>query len=267
MAPSAAFPRAQHAARRALELDDQLAEAHASLAYSSFYYDWDWNAAEGGFERALELDPGYATAHHWYGVCLAFVGHAGRAASELGQARELDPLSPIIRADTGLALLLGGQAAAAAAACREVLDTDRDFAPAILYLGLAQEAMGESEPAIASCERAMKRMSEHAATIAACGHAYATAGHAEPARMLLDRLALLGTRRYVSPYAVAVLRAGLGDFEDAFEWLRRGLEGRCETMPWLHRDPRLAPLRQDPRYQELVAALSGLGSARGPGEE
>jgi tetratricopeptide (TPR) repeat protein len=112
MPPSAAFPRAQHAARRALELDPLLAEGHASLAYASFYYDWDWSAAESGFRRALELDPGYATAHHWYGVCLALTGHANRAAERLGEARELDPLSPMIRADIALAARAGRRARA-----------------------------------------------------------------------------------------------------------------------------------------------------------
>jgi hypothetical protein len=107
----------------------------------------------------------------------------------------------------------------------------------------------------------MKRMGESVAAIASCGFAYAAAGLPDRARMLLDRLALLGARRYVSPYAVAVLWAGLGSAGDAFEWLRRGVENRCETMPWLRRDPRMAALRDDPRYAPLLAALGDVGTA------
>ena len=261
MAPSTAFPRAQHAAGRALELDPLLAEGHASLAYASFYYDWDWSAAESGFRRALELDPGYATAHHWYGVCLALTGHAHRAAERLGEARELDPLSPMIRADIALARVLAGEPEHGVAECQALLESDPDFTPAHLYLGLAQGALGKHPEAIAALELAMKRMGESVAAIASCGFAYAAAGLPDRARMLLDRLALLGARRYVSPYAVAVLWAGLGSADDAFEWLRRGVENRCETMPWLRRDPRMAALREDPRYAPLLAALGDVGTA------
>jgi serine/threonine-protein kinase len=268
MSPKAAFPRAQHAARRALELDPLLAEPHASLGYAAFYYDWDWTGAEASFRRALELDPAYATGHHWYGICLALTGHASRALDQMAEARELDPLSPIIRADTALALLLCGKPREALEQCREVLETDPDFTPAFLYRGLAHGALGDHVDGLAALERAMRRMGENAWLIAACGHAYAVAGQAEHARMLLDRLSLLGARRYVSPYAIALLWAGLGGLDDAFEWLRRGVENRCETMTWLRRDPRAEELRTDARYAGILAALGDVGTETriGPAE-
>ena len=253
--PRDAFPRAQAAAQRALELDPLLAEAHAALAYSRFYFDWDWAAAESGFGRALELNPNYATGHHGYGVALGLHGDGARAIAELRRAQDLDPLSLIIPADLGLVLYLERQSEVAIRQCAAVLELDGQFAPAHLYTGLALESLGQVEAALQSFARAGERAGGSSSAVAAAGHALAIAGRGEEARERLAELESMSARRYVSEYAVAVIHAGLGEDSTALAWLERGIEARCQTMVWMRRDPRLERLAGEPRFAALCAAL------------
>ncbi len=253
--PRDSFPRAQAAAERALELDAGLAEAHAALAYSRFYFDWDWPAAQAGFRRALELKPNYPTGHHGYGVVLGLYGEGPPAVAELRRAQDLDPLSLIIQADLGLVLHLNGESEAAMRQCAGALAFDPHFTPAHLYLGLAQEQVGDIDGALESFARAGARAGGSTAALTAAGHALAVSGRPDEARRRLAELEEMARRRYVSEYAVAVIHAGLGEDDAALDWLRRGLESRCQTMVWMRRDPRLERLRPDPRFAGVVAAL------------
>lgn len=252
--PAEAFVQGKAAARTALELDPGLAEAHAALAYALFWFDWEWPAAQAEFRVALELDPSYATAHHWYGVALAATGAFAAAEASLRLAEEIEPLAMIVRADQGLVRYWQGDWEGACARCRAVLDLDPDFVPAHLYLGLAREQLGQTQEALEALRRAAAGGGTNA--MAALAHAFATAGERELARQGLAQLVELAGRRYVSPYLLGVLHAGLGEPEAALEWLERGADARCEMMPWLPRDPRLRTLAGQPRFQALARRVS-----------
>jgi TolB-like protein len=254
MAPGEAFVQGKAAARAALELDSGLAEAHASLAYALFWFDWEWPAAQAEFRAALDLDASYATAHHWYGVALAATGAWAAAEASLRTAEEIEPLALIVRADQGLVRYWQGDFAGACARCRVVLELDPDFVPAHLYLGLALEQLGATDEALRSLRRAAE--GGGTAATAALAHALAAAGHLELAREGLAQLGELARSRYVSPYLLAVLHAGLGEPDVACDWLARGVEMRCEMMPWVPRDPRLRPLAGHPRFQGLAGRVA-----------
>jgi TolB-like protein len=258
--PAEAFVQGKAAARTALELDPNLAEAHASLAYALFWFDWEWPSAQAEFRAAVDLDPGYATAHHWYGVALAATGAFSAAEASLRVAEELEPLALIIRADQGLVRYWQGDWEGACSRCRAVLDLDPDFVPAHLYLGLAREQLGAADDALEALRRAAEGGGTNA--LAALAHAFAAAGELELARQGLAQLTELAASRYVSPYLLGVLHVGLGEPEAALEWLERAAEGRCEMMPWLPRDPRLQPLARHPRFVNLARRV-GLGRADG----
>lgn len=254
-APAQAFPIAKAAARRALELEPELAEAHASLAYACFYYDWQWPVADAAFRKALELNPGYATARHGYGVSNALRGNFTTAFDQLREARELDPLSLIITSDLGLVHWLAGEPEETVRLCRAVLELETDYAPALLYLGLALVARGELEEAVASLERAVAASGQSSPVQAALGFALARSGRTMAARGLLAELAARSARSYVSHYPLAVLHTALGETDAAFARLAQAREERSETFVWLRVDPRLEPLRPDPRFAALLAAL------------
>ncbi|MDA8020213.1 MAG: protein kinase [Thermoanaerobaculia bacterium] len=249
--PDEAFPKAQEASARAIELYSNLAEAHASRAYAQFYFEWRWQAAETSFRTALQLDHNYATAHHWFGVCSGLRGDFDLARRELGLAAELDPLSMITAADTGLVHYWQGDLDTARRCCRSALEIDDGFAPAHLYSGLIEEKAGNTSAAVASLRRAVERSRGGTSATAALGHALARAGEVEEASTLLDRLTAPNQARYVSCYPIAVLCFGLGRVDEALDWLHRALASRSETLVWLEVDPRLDPLRKDLRFSEL----------------
>ncbi|MGH9380376.1 MAG: tetratricopeptide repeat protein [Thermoanaerobaculia bacterium] len=253
--PLEAFPRAQEAVRRALELDPELPEAHAALGYSRFFFDWDWPAAARSFGRALELAPNLAVAHHRLGVALALIGDADDAVDAMDRALQLDPLSLIIQADLGLVDLLGGRPKRAEAHCRAALELAPDFAPAHYYLGLTLERLGRPDEAVDSFLRAEGLAGGAGWALAAAGYAWAASGRTAEARRVLQRLEAFRDTYYVPEYAVAVVHVGLGDLEAALDWLERGIAQRCERMVWLPQDPRMAPLADDPRFAQVRAAL------------
>jgi serine/threonine-protein kinase len=259
--PVDAFAQGKAAARAALQLDPRLAEAHAALAYALFWFDWDWPTAQAEFRAALDLDPGYATAHHGYGVCLALTGSFAAADESLRRAQAIEPLSLIVQADQALVRWWQGDWEGARTQCRSVLELDSEFAPAHLYLGLACQQLGLVEPALEALRKAAA--AGGTAARAALAHGLATAGDLEEARRGLAELAALAERRYVSPYLIGVVHAGLGEVEEAHAWLERGLQQRCEMMPWLERDPRLQPLAALPRFARLAREVRGGRSASG----
>jgi DNA-binding SARP family transcriptional activator/TolB-like protein len=249
--PDDAFPRAESAARRALELDPALAHAHATLAYVSLYYHWNWPEAERAFERAIRLDPGYSTAHQWHANFLTAMGRFGEAETAMRRAMELDPLSLIANGALGWVYYNAGDFARAIEQCNRTLELDPEFKLAWFWSGLAHEALGRHDEAITVLEKALALSPESAITVAALAHAHAMAGQTVRARDLLRGL-LAADARYIPSFEVAKVHLALGEEETALEWLETAYEQRSHSMAFLRVDPQLAALQSHPRFRDLL---------------
>ncbi len=246
--PKDSYPRARAAATKALEIDDTLAEAHTSIARIRMAFDWDWLAAEREFKRAIELNPNYATAHHWYGMYLVRMGRFDEALSEIKQAQKLDPLSLIINADMGAPLFFARQYDQAIEQHRKTLEMDLNFPPTHLRLGAAYEQKGMYQEAIAEYQRAIELSGDNTKTSVVLGYAYAVSGRRAEAQKELDQL----KEQSNSPYDIAMIYTALGDKEQAFEWLEKAYEDRSGGLVFLKVDPGLDSLRSDPRFADLL---------------
>ena len=252
--PAEAMRLAREATLRALEIDDTLAEAHASLGYVRIF-DWDWAEAEREYRRSIELNPSYATAHHWYAHYLTAMGRQTEAIVEIRRARELDPLSLPINAGMGWHYYLTRQYDEAIREYRKTLELDANFYMAHFLLGMAYEQVSQYGEALASYDRAIKLSGGSAAMRAAPGHAYAMTGRRDEARRVLDELHAASAQGFVSPYHVAVIHAALGETDQAFDWLGRAYEAQSEALIWLAVDPMLDSLRTDPRFTALMTCI------------
>lgn len=254
-----AMSKAKAAARKALELDNTLAEAHASLAFTKMKYDWDEPGAEAEFKRAIELKPIYPTAHQWYSFSLRAMGRFDEALREIRIAQEQDQHSLIIATSMGGTYYFARDYDAAIKQLRQVIEKDTNFTTAHLYLGRAYEQKQMYDQAISEFRQAHAFKNDSGKytepddleAFAALGHALAVSGKKTEAHMVLDRLLKLSGERYVSPYFIATVYAGLGDKDGAFEWLGKTFEDRNEGMIWLQTEPMLDGLRQDQRFTEL----------------
>ncbi|MDL2718946.1 MAG: protein kinase, partial [Acidobacteriota bacterium] len=251
LAPREVFPKARVAAEKAIELDASLAEPHASLAYVRFYFDWDWAGAEREFQRAIDLNPKYPTAHAWYAYFLTATGRLPEARAEIERAKELDPLSVPIASDMGFLLHYSYEQDRAAEELRKALEMNPQFPLAHLFLGRVYQAKGLYEQAIVEYE-ATGPLREWVPTIAAIGYVYGVMGRRQEALQVLSSLEALSKKQYVTSYAVALVHAALGDKDRAFEWLDRGIEERTHWLVWIKRDLRWEPLRSDPRFAEMI---------------
>ncbi len=256
--PKESVPIAKAAATKALEIDNKLAEAHTSLASAKMYYDWDWLGAEREFKLALELNPNYATAHHWYGDYLVMMGRFAEASTELERAHELDPLSLIINKTTGDPFYYGRQYDQAIEHFRKIIEAEPNFYVTHIFLGWAYEQKGQFPEAIAEFETA-SRLDDSPVILAALGRAYAVSGKRGEAQKVLEELKELSQRRYVSPYLMAIIYTGLRKKDQAFEWLEEAYQDRSDWLAWLKVDPRLDSLRSDPRFTDLLGRV-GLAS-------
>jgi eukaryotic-like serine/threonine-protein kinase len=252
LAPRETFPKAKSAAKRALEFDSTLAEAHASMAHIHFEFDHDWTAAEREYRRAIELDPNYPTAHHWYGGFLSGMGRHDEALQQAVTARALDPLSPIIQTWIGLRYYFAGKYDEAIAEYRKALELDPDFAPAHWHLGWAYERTGRFKEGVSEAKRALAIDGGSLLYLASLGHAYARAGMKSEARATLARLAQASTSRHVSSYHVAVIYIALGDTKVGLDWLERAYDEQSPWIGYLRVDPRVDPVRSDPRFEALL---------------
>lgn len=254
--PAEGMPRAEAAARRALELDPLLAEAFASLGLIRSVHHWEWAEAEGHYRRAIRLNPGYATAHHWFGIdFLAVLGRWEEAHEELDIARQLDPLSAIILECHGYLRMLERQYEPAIAIYREVLELDATFFKAYSSMGRAYTQMGRYEDAIAMFAKARAAADGVPSVLGALGQTYALAGHTDRARAVLGELRELVARGYVASTCFALVHTGLGEHDQALDWLERGLAGRELSMASLKMHPAYDPLRPHPRFQALVGRI------------
>jgi serine/threonine-protein kinase len=254
VAPAEVLPKARAAIAQALELDSTLAEAHAANAYIRAYYEWDWRAAEREFRRAIELRPSYADAYFSYSRFLASRRRLDEAIAQLGRAVELDPLSLPLLANRALLDYFGGRYDEAGRRLREILKSDSTDVTGKWGLALVQEQVGRPGEAIALLEPISGSSFLRKSSL---GHAYAVAGRTAEARSVLDTLRRAATSRYVPAYWFALLHAGLGQRDSALRYLERAYEERSTVLAYLLIDPRLAPLRDDPRFLALSRRLGG----------
>jgi TolB-like protein/Tfp pilus assembly protein PilF len=249
--PRESAPIIKAAARQALMIDDLLAEAHASLGHVRMMHDWDWPDAAREFLRALELNPNYATAHHWYALYLRALGKFDESLEEIRRAQRLDPLSLIINTVVGAHFYYARQYDEAIAQCRKTLELDSNFHIAYGVIGAAYTEKGMYEEAIAELQKAIS-LSSGSDALAMLGYAYSVAGHGSEARKVLNRLRRLSDLKYVEPASMAIIYTGLAEKERAFQWLERAYEHRNELLMMLRVDPRLDSLRSDKRFADLL---------------
>jgi DNA-binding winged helix-turn-helix (wHTH) protein/TolB-like protein len=252
--PKEGFPKAKEAAERALEIDESSAEAHSSLAFIKFRWDWDRSATEREFQTAIKLKPAYAPAHQWYSSYLVAVERFDEAIAEAKRTEELEPLSFVASSHLGWIYYLAGQNDKAIEQCRKILERDPSSFPARRYLGLAYEAKGMYSEAIAEFQTGVK-LSGSPLMLALLGHAYAVSGKTAEAKQVLSDLQQLQGQRYVSPYTVAAIHAGLGDQDQAFKWLETAVEERDIWLMNLKVDPVFAKLRSQRKFTDILARI------------
>jgi TolB-like protein/predicted Ser/Thr protein kinase len=253
-APRDSFPRAKAAASKALELNAQITEAHASLGYVAANYDWDWDVSEREYRRALELNPDYATAHHWYGLYLASRGRLDEARKEIEQAQKLEPLSLIINANLARLFYYARDYDHAIELHLKTLELDPTFGEGRLRLGWAYDQKGLYDKAIVEYQSAIN-VAHIAGANGALGHAYARAGRRGEALAVLAALQRDAGRRFVDDYDIALIHVGLGDVARAFEALDRAFETRSNLIIYAKVDPLLDPLRSDPRFAAFLKRM------------
>ncbi len=256
MTPREAIPTAKAAAIKALELDDTLGEAHTSLAFCLDVFDWDFEAAETEFQRAIELNPGYATAHHWYAWHLSLSGRTGEAIAEMKRAESFDPLSLIINADLAELLLIAHLYDDSIQQSRKTIEMDPNFGLAHNQLAQAYLQRGMHDEAIAELVKAIRLSGGSPTCTANLARAYAASGRRAEAVQLLGDLKRPSARGYSHASEIAMVYAALGDRDQAMAWLERGYAERVNPSVLLR--PGFDPLRADPRFQGLVRRV-GLG--------
>ena len=249
--PNEAFPRAKAAAAKAIELDPTLAEAHASLAYYNLYHAWNWVEAEREFHQAIALNPNYATAHEWYSIFLLAMRRPEEAWVEINRAWELDPLSIIIRTDVGFNYFYKHDYDRAISQLSNTLAINPKFPLAHLWLGRAYQQKRMYAEAIAEFDQVNTVLPDWIVTIAGTGNAYGEWGRNAEAQAVLLHLSQLSQQKYVTPYGVALVYAGLDDKDEAFVWLNKSLDARSHWLVWLDLDPRWERLHGDSRFAEL----------------
>ncbi len=247
-----AMHRARAAATKALEIDDTLAEAHTSLAWVKMQYDWDWPGAEREFERAIELNPSYATAHHWYAYYFAAVGRHDESIREIRRAQEIDPLSLIINTDIGDMLYLSRRYDEAIEQCRKTIAIDANFPLAHHLLAQAYSEKGMHTEAMTELQEAERAARDGTNYLAWAAIIQARSGRKDQARMTLYKLKELSARSYVPAINMAIVHASLGENDQAFSWLERDYEDRGPSMLLINVWPMMDPLRSDPRFADLV---------------
>jgi len=252
---SETMARARAAALKALEMDDTVAEAHTSLASVSMIYDWNWSVAEKEFRRAIELDPGYATAHHWYAFYCASQARTEDALAEIRIAKKLDPLSLIINADLAHLLYFARKYDEAIAQSRRTLEMDPDFVAAHVSAGLAYLGKQQYSESVRELETAVRLSGGQPDTMAFLGIAYARAGRADEARRILEQLTTAPVTDHDPLLKVAWIHAALGDRNRAFAWAEKVYQARSPEFYTLKVLPVLDPWRTDPRFRELIRRI------------
>jgi tetratricopeptide (TPR) repeat protein len=256
------MPKAKAAAQKAVDADPELAEAYTSRAFVRLAYDWAWLGAQSDFQQALKLNPKYPTAHQWYASYLMQMGKFSLAKAEIEEAHKLDPLSPIISANTGLYSYYEHNYDDAIAKYKLTLQSDPDFWVARHYLALAYVQKGMHQEAIAELRKLIKApesgpvpdkvIEAESEASASLGFAYARGGKPLEARAILQKLDELSKRRYVSPLYFAIVLAGLQENDRAIEYLDKAFDARHPGLVLIRIDPMFDGLRSDQRFTQLT---------------
>jgi len=252
--PQEIMPAAADAARRAIALDETLAEAHVSYGAIKLFYEFDWAGADRELSRALALNPNLAEAHHQNALRLSALSRPQDAIHEITAAQDLDPLSAPIVADVAWVYYCARDYRSMLAAGRHAEALDPKFWFGLAMLGLAYEKTGQMQNAIITLERA-RRLESSPLVLEMLGGAYAAAGQTQKAQAVLADLRRMEQQRYVCPYEVATVYAGLGDRRHALEWLKKAHATRADCTAWMNVDSKFDPLRGDPEFRQLAAAM------------
>jgi serine/threonine-protein kinase len=249
------YPKAEAASRKALSINEGLAEAHNSLAFVTYRYHLKWAEAEAHFKKAIALNPNYATAHQWYASYLAAMGRMNEAVVAAKTAHELEPFSLTIYSDYIRTLYYAGRLAEAHQEALKLKEMDPSFARAHYELGLVLEEEGKLDEAIAEFRQGLKQLPDNVAALTALGHAQALAGKKADAEKVIVKLQELSKQQYVSPFQTAVVYAGLDDRKQALDWLEKSRQEHFNWLPFIKVDPVLKNLRSEERFVELSKSL------------
>lgn len=260
VAPRELMPQAEQAARKAIQLDSSLAQAHASLGIIEWTYEWDSAAAKQEFTRAIELNPSYATGHGWYGLYLNYTGKYDQALQEMQRAQQLDPLSVTIRINIGRCYYYSRHFDTAIDLLKRVEQEEPDSWLVSTVLGRAYMVKGSLGDAIQQLENARTLSPSALLNLGILGDAYGRAGQSKSALQITDELNTLSHAQYVPPVYSALVYMGLGDKNRAFEFLDKAYAERSEWMVELTGEPEFDPLRNDPRFQALVKRVAAARS-------
>jgi adenylate cyclase len=255
MAPHNAYPKAKAAVRKALILDGRLADAYTSLGLIRFQYDWNWQGAEKALKKAINLNPNYAPAHHFFADYLKAMGRFDEALAEIEKARELDPLSLAINTGVGHVLYLSGQYDRAIEEYKRAVELDPSFMATHVWFGRPYLEKGMFTEAIAELETAVKLSGESTIALAMLGHGLASAGRKEEAMKILEKLKERSQSKYVPSYWIAVIYNGFKDKDQVMAWMRKAFEERSSWLVWSNVEPRFAWLRDDPNFAFLMKAM------------
>jgi TolB-like protein/tetratricopeptide (TPR) repeat protein len=253
--PIEAYAKGKAAALKALELDNFLAEPHATLGVVKRDFEWDWPGAEQEFQRAIELNPGYVEAYHWRSTLLSMLGRQAEALHEKKRALAMDPLSVVITTDLARMLYFARDYDQSLEQYRAALEMDNSFGSAHLWLAHVYEHKGMLERAISELETGTRLSGNSPFALARLGHCYAMAGKRDEAHAVLNQLNQASSQRYVSPYDIAMVHVGLQENDEAFAWFERAFEQRSLWLGYLNVEPQLDPLRKDKRFQDLLRRL------------
>lgn len=254
--PTAVFPQAEAAARKALALDSALAEAHISLGYAQLVYERNYPEAGREFERAIQLQPREASAHDYYAYYLTAVGRLPEAIAEREKARRLDPTSPLFVTALGEAYYHTRQFDLTIEETRKSLELDPTYLVALVNQGRALEQSGRHEEARSAYKTVLSYVPDDPGALALLGHEYGVSGDTAEAQKVRNRLERISRTRYVPAIYFAVLWLGLGDRDQTFHWMDKALDEHCDYLVYLATDPMADPLRSDPRFGVLLRKLS-----------
>jgi len=255
LAPKENFPKAKAAAMRALEIDENLPEAFASLAFTNYRFEWDWRTSEQNFQQAIRLKPNYATARHWYGESLACQKRFDGSISELKIALDLDPLCLPAIADLAQTYYFSGRYQDCEEKAQQALEMDPSFVRARIFLGAALEQLERYDEAASHLNRAVELSERNPLALSGLGHVYARMGREADAREILTYLEELSKHQYVSACDRATIYLGLGDKRNAYINLDRAVEDRDVWLVWLSVNPRFGPLRGEARFKKLLEII------------
>jgi len=252
---SETIPQSRSYAERALSLDNQLAEPHATLGQVN-NQSWQYAEAEREYKRAIQLNPNYPTAYHWYSILLRDLGRNDEASKMINRAHELDPLSSVISVNISRVYQLQNNHTASIENSLKLIELDPNFAPAYQYLGLSYLKQGRSAEAITALKKAVELSGESSITLGDLGYVYAATGKRTEALTLIKRLEDKYARKQAIGEYIAPVYAGLGDKDKAFEWLERDFQARDGKLPEIRWQLQFDSLRDDPRYKDLLKRLN-----------